>query len=269
MANTGQIIKSKLTEKYTSISNEVLRDYPLTMEERGMLCYILSLPSDWVLYRENLYKEMLDGKTTIDRVFRQLQKKGFIVSIRVHDQKTGKFIGWNHVVYSEPATPIIENTDNGNNRDWENPISDFTEVGKSTPIQKKDINTKEIFNTKEKLKTKEQQDLVFISDEWKGLWDEWMEYKQIQFKQKYKLNKHEQIAINKLVKLSKGNLEDAQQIVCQSIEAQWQSFYPLKNNTNATTFTGNKPSNADIYKQRREEMHRIAAEIDRQRGIRP
>jgi hypothetical protein len=116
---------------------------------------------------------------------------------------------------------------------------------------------------------KEETELVFISDEWKGLWVEWIEYKDIQFKQKYKANKFEQIAINKLVKLSKGNLEEAQQIVCQSMEATWQSFYPLKNNTNVTTFTGNKPSNADIYKQRREEMHRIAAEIDRQRGIRP
>lgn len=116
---------------------------------------------------------------------------------------------------------------------------------------------------------KEEQQLVFISDEWKGLWAEWMEYKQIQFKQKYKLNKHEQIAINKLVKLSKGNLEEAQQIVCQSIESQWQSFYPLKNNNNVTNQSGNKPSNYEQYQQRREELHKFAAEYDKQRGFRP
>jgi predicted transcriptional regulator len=267
MANTGQIVKSKLTEKYTSISNDILRFYKLSMEERGMISYLLSLPSDWVLYRENLYNSMNDGKTTIDRVFRQLQKKGFIVSIRVHEQATGKFIGWNHVVYAEPVIPIEKYSDIGNNRDRENPISVNTDLGKSTPIQKKDINTKEIFNTKEKINTKEQEDLVFISDDWKGLWNEWIEYKDIQFKQKYKLNKYEQIAINKLVKLSKGNLEEAQQIVCQSMEATWQSFYPLKNNNNVTTKSGNKPSNYDLYEQRRQELHKWAAEIDKQRGF--
>jgi hypothetical protein len=269
MANTGQIVKSKLTEKYTSLSREILREYKLTMEERGMLCYLLSLPADWVLYRQNLYKNMSDKKNAIDRVFKSLQSKGFIVSERVHDKKTGKLLGWNHVVFDEPNKPIERITDIGNNRDRENPILDFTDIGESDPIQKKDINTKEIFNTKEKLKTKEQEDLVFISNEWKGLWDEWMEYKQIQFKQKYKLNKHEQIAINKLVKLSKGNLEDAQQIVCQSIEAQWQSFYPLKNNTNASTQSGNQSGTFDKYRNRLEQSRKFAEELDKQRGFRP
>jgi predicted transcriptional regulator len=269
MANTGQIVKSKLTEKYTSISNDILRFYKLSMEERGMISYLLSLPSDWVLYRENLYNSMNDGKTTIDRVFRQLQKKGFIVSIRVHEQATGKFIGWNHVVYAEPVIPIEKYSEIGNNRDRENPISVNTDLGKSSPIQKKDINTKEIFNTKEKIKTKEQEDLVFISDEWKGLWQEWIEYKDIQFKQKYKANKFEQIAINKLVNLSKGNLEEAQQIVCQSMEATWQSFYPIKNNTNVTTQSGNQSGTFDKYRDRLEQSRKFAEELDKQRGFRP
>lgn len=134
----------------------------------------------------------------------------------------------------------------------------------------KESKVKESKVKESKLKeTKEESPLVFISDEWKGLWAEWMEYKQIQFKQKYKLNKHEQIAINKLVKLSKGNLEDAQQIVCQSIESQWQSFYPLKNNTNATTQSGNQSGTFDKYRDRLEQSRKFAEELDKQRGFRP
>lgn len=116
---------------------------------------------------------------------------------------------------------------------------------------------------------KEETELVFISNDWQQLWEGWVEHKRNQFKDKYKTKQSEQIAINQLVELAGGELETAQEIVKASVSNLWKGLFKLKQNTNATTFTGNKPSNADIYKQRREEMHRIAAEIDRQRGIRP
>jgi hypothetical protein len=124
-------------------------------------------------------------------------------------------------------------------------------------------------NKSKDINTEAEPHLVFISDEWKGLWVEWIEYKDIQFKQKYKANKFEQIAINKLVKLSKGNLEEAQQIVCQSMEATWQSFYPLKNNNNVTTQSGNQSGTFDKYRDRLEQSRKFAEELDKQRGFRP
>jgi hypothetical protein len=116
---------------------------------------------------------------------------------------------------------------------------------------------------------KEETELVFISEEWKGLWAEWKEYRLTETKKWFKSNKYEQMKINQLVKDSEEDLETAQKMVVQSMQKNWVDIYKLKIENNVTTFTGNKPSNADIYKQRREEMHRIAAEIDRQRGIRP
>jgi hypothetical protein len=115
---------------------------------------------------------------------------------------------------------------------------------------------------------KEETELVFISNDWQVLWEGWVEHKRNQFKDKYKTKQSEQIAINQLVELAGGELETAQEIVKASVSNLWKGLFKLKTNNNVTTFTGNKPSNADIYKQRREEMHRIAAEIDRQRGIR-
>jgi len=117
--------------------------------------------------------------------------------------------------------------------------------------------------------TKEETELVFISNDWQVLWEGWVEHKRNQFKDKYKTKQSEQIAINQLVELAGGELGTAQEIVKASVSNLWKGLFKLKTNTNVTTFTGNKPNNADIYKQRREEMHRIAAEIDRQRGIRP
>jgi len=114
---------------------------------------------------------------------------------------------------------------------------------------------------------KEETELVFISDEWKGLWAEWKEYRLTQTKKWFKSNKYEQMAINKLVKESDENLETAQKMVVQSMEKNWIDIYKLKIENNVTTQSGNKPSNYDLYEQRRQELHKWAAEIDKQRGF--
>jgi hypothetical protein len=128
--NTGKIIKSRSTERFTTLPNDVIKSKSLTLEEKGLLTYLLSLPSDWVIYKQNLYNNLPDRKGTIDKCFKGLQCKGYIVSAKVHDLNTGRFIGWNHIVYD---TDITEN------RESENPKSEFTDVGKSDAIQNTDV----------------------------------------------------------------------------------------------------------------------------------
>ena len=112
MANTGQIIKSKTTERYTVVINEVIKTNQLTLEEKGFLVYLLHLPSTWVLYRKHLYSSLPDSKGTIDRVFKSLREKGYILSVKVRNAD-GSFAGWNHVVYDTPASNNIEIEDDG------------------------------------------------------------------------------------------------------------------------------------------------------------
>ncbi len=130
--NTGQIIKSRTTERFTTLPNEILKNKKLTLEEKGFLGFLLSLPSDWVIYRQNLYNELPDKKGTIDKLFRNLQQKGYILSVKVHDPKTGRFIGWNHVVYDIPA-------EIDKNRQSVNPTSEIPDLGKSAPILKTNV----------------------------------------------------------------------------------------------------------------------------------
>jgi hypothetical protein len=118
------------------------------MAEKGFLCYLLSLPSDWIIYKVNLYKNLPDPKGTIDSLFKSLQDKGYIVSVRIVNSDTGKFIGWNHIVYDEP-------TDNDFYRSRDLPKSDFTDIGETAPILSTNntiLNTNNIVNnsTKEK-----------------------------------------------------------------------------------------------------------------------
>lgn len=151
MKNVGQIIKSKLTERFVTLSNDLARSENLTMEEVGLMAYILSLPSDWVIYKKNLYEgRPIDTKGAIDRVFKSLQDKGYILSVRVINPK-GQFIGWNHVIYDFPSTngilPTPTMTDVGQNDT--KPISIMTDVGQNAPIQKKEDITLDNTKTEE------------------------------------------------------------------------------------------------------------------------
>jgi hypothetical protein len=140
--NTGQIVKSRTTERFTTLPNDVIKSKELSLSEKGLLSYLLSLPADWVIYKQNLYNSLPDKEGTIDKVFKGLQQKGFIVSVRVHDKNTGKFIGWNHVVYDIPA-------ETEKHRDRYLPTSEFTDIGESYPILKTNL----IQNTNLKQKT--------------------------------------------------------------------------------------------------------------------
>jgi hypothetical protein len=137
--NTGQIIKAKSERDFTMLSNRLLQDCTLTIEEKGLLVYLLSLPCDWILYKKNLPEKTGESKGTIDRVFKQLQEKKYITSVKVIDNDTKLFKGWNHIVYEVPTS---EETDIR-----ETPTSAFTDLGQSMPIQILNTNTKNNNNT--------------------------------------------------------------------------------------------------------------------------
>ena len=107
--NTGMIIKSKSVDRFTSIDNEIIRNFGLSLEERGLLIFLLSLRHDWVIYKTTLHERVGCSKGTLDRVFKGLQEKGYIISVKVIND-SGHFSGWNHVVYDIPTST---NTDVG------------------------------------------------------------------------------------------------------------------------------------------------------------
>ena len=167
----------------------------------------------------------------------------------MHDQTTGRFVGWNHIVYDIPA-------DNEDNRVRENPTSEITDLGESAIIQKTNsILKKEIIQIKE---------LDFISDDWEDVWKGWMEYKKVEHGNKFKSSKTEQTAINNLVELAGGDLETAKKVINQSISNNYKGLFKLKITNNVTT-----KSSTDIYAQRRAELHQYTDKIDQLRGIRP
>lgn len=208
--NTGQIVNSKTNGNFTVIPNDIINS-DLSFEEKGLLISLLSLPPDWVLYRHNLHERFVDKPGTIDRVFQSLQKKGYIVSIRVIDN-LGHFTGWNHVVYN---TPQITETEIYRSR--QTPKSVITEVGKCGSI----VNTNPILNTNSIQKTNLERDLTWFESQFDDL-----------FLDRMKLlhsGKDIQLAIKEAYgHLLANDLERADRRRCQTLLNSWLSNQKAK-----------------------------------------
>lgn len=93
------IIKSKHASNFTVISNDVFK-CGLSIEAIGLLAYFLSLPHDWVIYKTKLHDQLNMGREKLDRVFKELQEAGYILSVK-RQQESGRF-EHEHIVYDKP-----------------------------------------------------------------------------------------------------------------------------------------------------------------------
>lgn len=98
------IIKSKQSSNYTVLPNDVFNQN-FSVEAIGLLAYLLSLPHDWVVYKKNLSDKLNLGREKLDRIFKELIEKGYIIS--VEKRISGK-ITYEHTVYDRCVF-----TDNG------------------------------------------------------------------------------------------------------------------------------------------------------------
>jgi hypothetical protein len=96
-------------------------------------------------------------------------------------------------------------------------------MGESAPIQ---INT---YTKKDNIQiNNKDKELAFLSEDWKDLWEHWVEYKKTEHRDKFKSKNTEQLALNNLVKISKERIEVARKIVSLSIINRWKGLFEIK-----------------------------------------
>ena len=93
--NTTKIIRIQEGDSLTMVEKQLIYTKDLSLQEKGLLIFLLSLSPDYDISKKNLYDSLPDSKGTIDRVFKSLQKKGYILSVKVH-KTDGTFSGWSH-----------------------------------------------------------------------------------------------------------------------------------------------------------------------------
>ena len=70
------------------------------MKAKGLHCYMLSMPDDWVFHREELVKHFSDGIKALRAALKELEEFGYV---RIFAERVkGKIVGWHTVVFETP-----------------------------------------------------------------------------------------------------------------------------------------------------------------------
>ena len=132
-----RVIKNK---NYTTISNQLFKNKGISLKAKGLMGYLLSLPSDWNLSINGIVACSKEGRRAIGNIINELIDAGYIERNQV--RKNGKFIGYDYFVFEQPKRPFAD-TDNA---DTQNSIQISKEVIKER-INKNTLSKSEKFKS--------------------------------------------------------------------------------------------------------------------------
>lgn len=98
-----RIIRSKPENRYFVMRWDTAQDAQLSFEARGVLCYLLSKPDDWVTSRTDLMREGQCGREKINRILNELKEAGYL-AVRMDHDETGRFSGVAYYIYDVPQS---------------------------------------------------------------------------------------------------------------------------------------------------------------------
>jgi hypothetical protein len=78
MGKSAKIIKIKHEADFTIIGNSALQDSSLSWAARGLLAYMLSLPSDWDIHENELLAHTTDKKLATHNAMEELIRDGYV-----------------------------------------------------------------------------------------------------------------------------------------------------------------------------------------------
>lgn len=96
------IIKRRVTRQFVQLENALVRDRRLSLDEHGMLHYLLSLPDDWEVTQAKCAKFWNIGRDKCRRIFRALRRTGWAQLEPLHTED-GSLIGTRWIIGDEPG----------------------------------------------------------------------------------------------------------------------------------------------------------------------
>lgn len=118
------LIKSGRKQRFTVLYKSAIEDKRLPLDARGLLAIMVGLPDGWQYSVKGLAAYVGVSKDTIRRLLEKLEKVGYLTREQTHDEN-GHFAG-NVYVLQDEAPPLSGNTDNGEARQREKPLSGFS-----------------------------------------------------------------------------------------------------------------------------------------------
>ena len=100
--------KSSKNKNFTVVDNEVAQHDQLSMESRGLLVFMLSLPDDWIFHRSWLQEKCPGwGREKLQKVLKELELFGYLVRT-AKQSHGGKMSGWIWEIFAESCLSDAE-----------------------------------------------------------------------------------------------------------------------------------------------------------------
>lgn len=139
---TEFIVKRKETN-FTIVDNDFIKRKDLSWKAKGILLYVLHLPSDWNISLNELQKNATDGETSFRSGWKELEELGYVERFPVRDKDTKRITHWQTVIRevakSEVEKPHLGNQDMGNQ-----------DMGNHELLSTKELSTKELSTKRDK-----------------------------------------------------------------------------------------------------------------------
>ncbi|EXJ17373.1 hypothetical protein Y693_28490 (plasmid) [Bacillus anthracis str. 95014] len=78
----NNVIKRRHTIQYAQIHNNPLQNDLVDLRAIGLLSHLMSLPSDWIIYKTQLYKKF--SRKNIDAAWKELANKNYIIGFNCY-----------------------------------------------------------------------------------------------------------------------------------------------------------------------------------------
>lgn len=220
--------KGSYKDKFAMLPNEMLQDERLSWKARGLLCYMVSMPADWVFYETELIKHSKkDGLSSLRSAIKELKELGYVKKVRILDQETKKVIRWETHVSADISTfePEVQKSTIWDNQKVEN------RTLQSTYNNKENINTNNILDESKKDAPNERLTKLekHFFDHYNTL-DNLPKCLAYTAKRKKQLNMmFSKYGIDKMIDYVKGMNERPFVISSKSVKANWLKFDAIIN----------------------------------------
>lgn len=144
------VFKVKKTKNFTIMSNHHLQNKNLSLKAKGLLSYMLSLPSDWDYSLAGLVVNSKESKTSIRNTLNELKENHYLSITKLYPNQTeSKKIEYIYNIYEEPH---LES--DIQKQDTENQYLDFQYIENDTQLNTNKQSIKEQTDKIDKSKNK-------------------------------------------------------------------------------------------------------------------
>lgn len=100
-----RVHRTRHQRAFVQIPNRIAQDHTLSLEARGLLTYLLSLPDANGATVERIAARVPNGRRTVARAMNELIQHGYVKRARVQDPETGRWITITSVSDTPNASP--------------------------------------------------------------------------------------------------------------------------------------------------------------------